>query len=330
MLMMLGLLIVSAQAAPTNLATGGTANVSSTVGWSDAPASALIDGNRSGVWGSGEVWASDSMANNTPANSAHYMEADLGSDMYLDRVQLFSRTDATGQNPTGIKVEAWDSTDTLVYSQVISNTLAMRPYGWGDIGIRGITAQRVRITDTYNQNYWNSAEMEVYGQSTSSSLVNLAAGKTVTGLSGETGNLPGIVDGKIDGDGVRNGSGSFRSSINFGSEIVIDLGATSLIDYITVFDRTDSDNTKYVTVSVLDASMATVTSYNLDYTTASSISYDWTNVLGGVSGRYVKVETPSSTPWFDLAEVEVFGTPEPATIAMLSLGGLFLARRKRR
>ena len=336
MLVVVGLVLVgSAQAVPANLATSGTATASSyhIGGGGSGPSylpSYTNDGIRAGV--APAIWHSSTSP--TP----HYLEVDLGSDNYLDRLQIWHRTDGLDyQNFTNFQVQVWDSGSNEVYNQTFDTGETATYDTWGSIGVRGTLGQTVRITELGADQYVQMGEFEVFGQSLAPTASLLSSGATVTGtapLAGTNAALANLTDGSIDGDWGRpddggNGAGMYHSNEK-AAFVQVDLGSVQSIEYVNLFDRVDYNTTRTALVEILAGDGVTVLdSTALDLSGMADFDHVWT--LGSaVNGQYVKVTNTTVDEWFSLSEIEVFGVvPEPATMALLGLGSLVLIRRKK-
>jgi uncharacterized repeat protein (TIGR01451 family) len=157
---------------------------------------------------------------------------------------------------------------------------------------------------------------------------NLALGKTATQSSTYSTDVAGLaVDGNTDGV-LSHGS---MAVANYGASPwwQVDLGASSLVSSIVVWARTDcctswlSDYSVFVsdtpflatdTPTTLQSRAGTWSSHQ---TTAPS---PWVAIAaGGAEGRYVRVQL-TGTNYLELAEVQVFGTVNPAAPANLAVG----------
>lgn len=308
----------TALAAPSNLAPAGTASADSTA-WGGLIEYAN-DGNRDGDFANNSVWHSDD------AGDA-WWEVNLGAEYVLDRVQIFNRTDA-GRFPwwDNFRIEVYDAADNIVFNQSYLVAGGGTDWPWGTNGIRNVVGQRVRII-TNDPALSAMAEFEVYGQTTPIAT-NLALGATITGQTAAFGSaLSDLNDGDIDGN-FWHGS-VYHSDLTGSNQFVqLDLGSVNALDYITVYSRTDEGTTGPIRISVLDESLAEVFSADIDMT-AAPFGYDFTTIVGGIEGRYVRV-APTTEQNFALAEIEVFGVvPEPATLSLAVLG-LFIAGQRRR
>ena len=103
-----------------NLASGG-ASTGSSEGWGTVFRDGN-DGNRDGAYGNGSVWHSTG----TPeANPPSFYEVDLGADFYLDRVQIFPRTDAVQNSAQNFRITVVDSDNTQVFLPTISRPIRL-------------------------------------------------------------------------------------------------------------------------------------------------------------------------------------------------------------
>ena len=156
------------------------------------------------------------------------------------------------------------------------------------------------------------------------SAVNLALGKTATQSSTILGaNASRAVDGSTDGNWANNSV--THTDANAQAWWQVDLGQSSSVQSVTLFNRTDccADRLSnfYVFVSATDMSGKTVAQLTAD-TTVAKVSVASLNGAASVNlplaaiGRFVKVQL-TGTNNLSLAEVQVMGnaaaTPAPVT-----------------
>ncbi len=177
-----------AEAVPMNLAPGGTSTA-------DSQGCGSVfqdgnDGNRDGNFGNGSVW------HTTDFIGTHYDEVDLGSDYYLDRIQLFPRTGA-GPHWTSFRIEVRDSSNAVVFNQSFLPAASANA-NWGTTAVRNVVGQTVRIETNGTPMNTSHAEFEVWGQ-TRPIRANLALTGAVTGTQGGWGaTTADAIDGDID------------------------------------------------------------------------------------------------------------------------------------
>ncbi|MCC7083994.1 MAG: discoidin domain-containing protein [Pirellulales bacterium] len=310
-------------AAPTNLATAGTATASSQYDVPYAPGNAN-DGSRDGS----VIWHSANDSTN-PA----WWQVDLGSDQYLDRVQIFPRNfnQGTVENFT---IDVLNSANVNMFSQSYGGSTA--DVAWGTNSMRGVLGQTVRITrNDADPDAMTFAEFEVFGQN-SPILQNLAINRPVTATAAAFGTTPeNAVDGNIDGN-FSHGSiyhsdpGVTPHSTNFWQ---VELAADSEIDYVTIYARTDDlSNNPNLQLTLLAADGTTVvdtTPFSLGGNDLGAARYDFTHdFANNPTGKFIRIQSTSDGPddILELGEVEVFGTvvPEPTSAFLLSGLSLFV------
>jgi hypothetical protein len=332
--------------APTNLSLGGTATGSSE-GFGTVFADA-IDGNRDGAYGNGSVWH----ANGHPEiNPPTFYEVDLGSDVYLDRLQIYPRTDAIQNSVRNFRLTVRDSNDVQVFSQDFFTGAgqATNDVRWGTNAIRNVVGQKVRIErlsqDPVPLGFMTFSEFEVYGQATPIQP-NLALGGTITANTGGGFNttLQDAIDGNIDGHYSHTEGGShpiFHADSNRGDEYwQLDLGASYDLDYLNIFSRTDfGGNTVNVRLDVLAADGATVVhtqNLQMQGTDLGGPRYNQTIDLTAIDGRYIKLTAleGGGDRYLTFAEVEAFAVPipEPSTLVLAVtaafVAGISVVRRR--
>ena len=311
----------------TNLAAAyGIAHQSSTLDWTPRPpAQNAIDGNRDGNYYNGSVAHTANSA--TPA----WYEVDLGTQFYLDRVQIFPRSDARQSSVENFRLSVFSddgagSPGGLVWTKDFLTAGGNANYTWGTAELSGIEGRHVRLERLdASPNFMTFAEFEVIGQTTPL-LSNLALNKPVTASPGGWGAVAGDGnDGDIDGSFYNPGHPVFHTSAaGVGQFWQVDLLSETALGYLDFFNRTDANTTTQFLLQVLDDSLTPVWNTVLD-----APEYDARLELGGVRGRYVRVETTQGQ-YLSFAEIRVFAVPEPTTLSLLGLGGLALLRRRRR
>ncbi len=329
-------LVANGRSAPVNLSLGGTATGSSE-GFGTIFGDA-IDGNRDGAYGNGSVWH----ANGHPEiNPPTFYEVDLGSDVYLDRLQIYPRTDAIQNSVRNFRLTVRDSNDVQVFSQdfFTGADQATNDVRWGTNAIRHVVGQKVRIErlsqDPVPLGFMTFSEFEVYGQSTPIQP-NLALGGTITANTngGFNTTLQDAIDGNIDGHYGHTDGGShpiFHADSNRGDEYwQLDLGASYDLDYLNVFSRADfGGNTTNVRLDILAADGTTVVhtqAMQLQGVDFGGPRYDQTVDLTGVDGRYIKLTAleGGGDLFLTFAEVEAFAVPipEPSTLMLAATAAM--------
>ncbi|HEX2750714.1 MAG TPA: chitobiase/beta-hexosaminidase C-terminal domain-containing protein [Verrucomicrobiales bacterium] len=299
-------------AVPANLAPAGTASAS-TSDFGSVPAD-INDGNRDGgFYTGGSVWHS------VIPDAAPWVEVDLGANYYLDRVMIWPRTDVLQGTVKNIRIQITNAAGTEVFNQVyLAGTAADNP--WGTTAMRGLTGRKVRVSradSPVNPNFFNLAELTVYGQS-NPIPPNLALNKPYTSASPGAYTTPVNAgnDGIIDGDYAHTGHPIYHSGVTaVGDYYQIDLSngaATNQeVDLVRLFNRTDYSNNTSLKLSLKNTAGTEVWSQTVNVTRDTLVNngrqYDITvDVPGTVMARYARVETVASEPLV-FTELEVFG-----------------------
>ncbi len=317
---------------PTNLAPGGTAS-----GLSEGYGSVFkdaIDGNGNGLFGDGSVW--HSLDSDTPA----FYEVDLEGDFYIDRIQIAPRSDAQQGSVENFRLTVFaddgaGNPGAVVWSGDYLPANAA-DFSWGTTDPGGVQGRHVRIERLdAAPRFMTFAEFAVFGSATPLGA-NVALGKPVTASPAGWGSSPGDGnDGDIDGDFYNPGFPVYHSATSaVGQFWEVDLDGRFRLDYLELFGRTDAATTTQYLVSVLDADRAVLLSETIDPVMTNTIQqYDHLLDLGGLEGRYVRLET-TQAQFLAFAELRLFGTavPEPATflLALVGAAGLLGSVRRRR
>ncbi len=303
---------------PVNLAPAGTATASSE-GFGSVAADAN-DGSRNGAFASGSVF------HTLDPDTVAFYEVDLGSDFYLDRIQIHPRTDTSQRSVENFRIDVFDSGGSNVFSETYQAADSTRDLPWGTSEVRNVLGQRVRITRLDGTpSFMTFAEMEVYGKETPIAT-NLARAGIATGSNVRAdSSFDDAIDGDINGIfGQRDTTGVgdannpiYHSAINaVGNFWQVDLGAVHDLDYINVFGRTDfQGNASDVTLDVLADDGTTVNFTQNLQLVGSDLNgqrYDLTVDLTNVQGRFVRITSNQGGSNFALAlaEVEVFAVPD--------------------
>ena len=345
-------------------AAGGIATATATNADFGSTPSMGIDGNRDGNFSDGSVYygnSPNSDGQSDPSGTYNYT-INLGQNDYINRIDLFPRTDAT-QNVFGnFNISIYQGVGgvpaaTPSFSENYNASYFGPEFATGDPGLTpgGTQGQFVVLTRLDN-NYWLTfAEMEVVGSQTplKTSLANdLALGKPVTVDAGDSGafgsNLHSGNDGDINGDfsapnqynanvpGVQNTAAPVYFSNNHGTTNnvywQVDLGGNTPLSYAELFARMGVNSTSEFEVEVYDSSMdllSTTIVANSDVN-GTTPGYDHMIDLTGITGEFVRV-TPgpdAGDSYLSFSEVEVFAAvPEPSTFALGAIGLVGLMSR---
>lgn len=322
----------NAVALPTNLsiAPATVATASSNLA-ANSPSFAK-DGVRN-VPVANQFWHS---TNNTADNFGiqHWYEVNLGSDFYLDRLEIFARN-SNQDTVKNFRLEVYNNAGTTVFSQMfLTDGKTTGDRAWATDAFRNVVGSRVRIIRDPPHAQWDRAmtfaEFEVWGQS-SPIPTNLALNRPTTSStplvdSGPTG--PGLAnDGNLGGhfwlesvfvtDGT---TAPFTGPFGSGHFWQTQLAAPSAINYVTLFARSD-DYTQNgpVRISIIGANGSTVVA-SADTTLGGLDSglerFDVTQLFPtNPVGSFVRVEALDTNLKLALAEVEVFGPP-PAVVGV--------------
>ena len=300
----------------SNLALGRNATQSSTYP-GNVGASAAVDGNTDGAYTHGSVTA-------TNADPNAWWQVDLGAPASINSVVVWNRTDCCGTRLSDFWVFVSNTpflaTDTPATLQNRAGTFASHqttaPNPSTTINVGGAQGQyvRVQLSDT---DYLSLAEVQVMGTGGAPAPSNLSLGKTAS----QSSTLPGVpsaaassaVDGVTDGNFFDGSVTATNADPNAWWQV--DLGASSTVNSVVVWNRTDccgtrlSDYWVFVsdtpflpndTPSTLQNRAATFASHQ---TTAPNPS---ATITVNAQGRYVRVQL-SFTDYLSLAEVQVMG-----------------------
>ena len=319
-----------AGAAPMNLAPLGTATASSEGFGATAPDG--NDGNRDGAFGAGSVF------HTLDPDTAAFYQVDLGGSYYIDRVQVFPRTDTRQGSVENFRIRVladdgsgnpgpelfsgdYQPTRAANFTFATSDPGAAAPGG-----TRGRFVRLERLDGT--PSFLTFAELEVIGQS-APLPANVALNKPVVasppgfGASEAGGN-----DGNLGGDFFQGGFPVYHSAASaVGQFYQVDLGEMVALDYLELIDRSDGDTTTQFRVAVLDESEAEVFSQVVD--SAGLLNFDHTLDLTDVTGRYLRVET-TQNQFLAFAEIRAFAVPEPGVGVVAVLGIPMLMQRRKR
>ena len=314
-----------ATAEPINLAPLGTATASSE-GFG-AVAADGNDGDRNGAFGAGSVF------HTADPDTAAFYQVDLGGSRYIDRVQIFPRTDARQGSVNSIRLSVFTDDgsgnpgSTVFTRDYLPGTATNFTFGTTDpAGVSGRFVRLERLSAA--PSFLTFSELEVIGQSTPLPA-NIALGKTATASDpGFGASIAGGNDGNIGGDFYQGGFPVYHSAASgVGQFYELDLGAMVPLDYLELIDRSDADTTTQFRVAVLDESSNEVFSEVVD--SAGLLNYDHTLDLTDVTGRYLRIET-TQNQFLAFSEIRAFAVPEPRAAALLTLAALPAVARRRR
>ena len=173
----------------SNLAVAGTATATGADFGSSIQDG--IDGNRDGNFGDGSVF----YGNANPSVPPLFYEVDLGTNAYIERVQILRRTDADQGVFGNMRLTIFQDDGAGNHGAVaftkdyLPSAFTVGSWGTTDPGASvagGAFGRHVRL-ERIDNNYWLTfAEFEVIGRSSPLAFTeanNLAAGKPVTTLS---------------------------------------------------------------------------------------------------------------------------------------------------
>jgi F5/8 type C domain len=269
-------------------------------------ASAAVDGNTDGDYWDGSVSHTDEGTN-------AWWQVDLGASSTIHTINIWNRTDCCNSRLSDYWVFV---SDTPFNASDTPSTLQNRSGTWGShqtslpnpstvIDTGGVQGRYIRV-QLSGTNYLALAEVQVF--------TDLVAVQTATQSSTYPGNVgaSAAVDGNTAGD-YRDGSVSHTND-DMNAWWQVDLGASSMINMITVWNRTDccssrlSDYWVFVSDKPFNASDTPSTLQNRSGTWGShqtTLPSPSTVIdTGGVQGRYIRKQL-SGTNYLALAEVQV-------------------------
>lgn len=325
-------------APPTRLSTASTATASSELGaccGSATPffASRAVDGSRDGS-------SNSTIFHTNDPNPNSFLSVNLGSDYYLDRIQIFPRSNASQLSVENFRIDVLNSANLNVFSKTYLAGDSTRDIAWGTVDVRNVLGNRVSITRLDGSpSFMTFAEFEVFGSNTPMQP-NLALGKSITASSapgfGTTNN--DAIDGDINGHyavadtsttlGTDGPGPVYHGSVQgVGQTWQINLGREFTLDYLNLYGRMDGAKTGPVTLDILEDDGTTVaftTALNLLGTDFGAPRYDQTINLTNVTGQFIRLTT-TSNQFLAFAEIEAFAEiPEPTSICIWSLAGVAL------
>lgn len=250
-----------------------------------------------------------------------WIQYDFGKSVVVEDLQIaFFRGD---QRTASVDIQT--SADAINWQSVYTGTQPESSLALQAFNIDDTQAQHVRIVGYGNTaNSWNSftevafttSEIVVEEDTTTPEAVtNIALGKTVQQSSTAYG---GKASRAIDGDtdGIwRNGSVS-HTAAEAQAWWEIDLGSVNDIEYIDLYNRTDSCCSSRLSNFYILVSDSAFESTNLDETLAQAdvSKYYFAEEAGSpstiainASGRYVRLQLVDNNS-INLAEVEIYGS----------------------
>jgi hypothetical protein len=314
---------------PANLAQGKSATQSSTLpGYASAAAGAAVDGNTGGSFADGSVTATNADAN-------AWWQVDLGSSLSVNSVVVWNRTDCCGSRLSDFWVFISNTpflpTDTPATLSVRAGTLASHQVGAPSpsvsLAFNGAGGRYVRV-QLAGADYLSLAEVQVFGTGGAPAPTDLAQGKTAS----QSSTLPGTpiasvaVDGSTDGNFNHGSVTATNADANAWWQV--DLGASSSVSSLVVWNRTDCCGTRlgdfwvFLSDTPFQPSDTPATLQNRAGTFSSHQSgapNPSTTIVVNAQGRYVRVQL-SGTDYLSLAEVQVFGTGGAAAPTNLAQG----------
>jgi len=305
----------------SGIAQGRPATQSSTLpGAPTAAAASAVDGNTDGGFYDGSVTA-------TWLDPNAWWQVDLGANATVRSVAIWNRTDCCPGRlsdywvfVSDIPFQPTDTPATLqnrIATYSSHQTTAPSPaamIGFG--GTDGVHGRYLRVQLT-GADYLSLAEVQVFGFGSTAAPTNVALGKPAA----QSSTLPGVlsaaassaVDGNPDGN-FYDGSVT-ATSLDPNAWWQVDLGASTAVSSITIFNRTDccvlrlNDYWVFVSDTPFLASDTPATLQNRAGTFAShqtAAPFPSGTIPVGAQGRYVRVQL-SSPNYLSLAEVQVFG-----------------------
>jgi hypothetical protein len=308
--------------ANANLATGKPATQSSTLqGASSAVAGSAVDGNTDGAFFSGSV-------THTNEETSPWWQVDLQSSATVTNIKIFNRTDCCGDRLSDFWVFVSDTpfgaADTPATLQARADTFSSHqtampsPSNTITVGAQGRYV-RVQLAGV---GILSLAEIQVNGTAGTANS-NLASGKGAT----QSSNLAGAATAGASSAVDNNTNGNFfAGSVTHTAEQAnpwwqVDLGASSSINTVTIYNRTDCCSDRlmnywvFVSENPFTAAETPLTlsarpnTFSLFQAVAPSPS---TTLTLNTQGRYVRIQLAGSGI-LSLAEVQVNGTSAAVT-----------------
>ncbi|MEM9200508.1 MAG: discoidin domain-containing protein [Actinomycetota bacterium] len=294
-----------------------------------------VDGERSAVWISGDPSAK--RLSLIDGNNV-WWEVDLGSPHIINEIHIYNRPDwnpgylanagiLIGNSPfTGATLP--DSQAQAVWDTAVSAT---PDPNLNEFEVPNIVGRYVRIQLPVASvaPRLQFGEVEIYGVPVGEVIPkqNVALGGTATQASTHVNgshnfDAENAIDGDTNGSWVSTDSSLRRLAIteSANSWWEVDLGANYEIDQILVYNRTDCCYERLQSAGVMIGT-SPFTGATLPDAIAESVWHDTVSTdppqirsdffVPNVVGRYVRIQLPvgSSTPYLQLAEVEIHATP---------------------
>jgi len=308
--------VCGAAQASTNIALGGTASQSSTLGGiPTGAASAAIDGNTDGNFYNASV-------THTNLETSPWWQVDLRSVSQVDSVTVWNRTDCCALRLTdywvfvsNVPFLASDTPTTLANRpNTISSHQTSAPNPSVTIAVNGQGRYvRVQLSGAGNLSL---AEVQVTG--TGAVPTNIAIGKSATQSSTLLGYSWAVassaVDGSTNGDFFQQSVTHTQADVNAWWQV--DLGGAATVNSVIIWNRTDccttrlSDywvfvsNTPFQPTDTPTSLLGRANTYSNHQTTTPS---PFTTINPGTQGRYVRVQL-TGIGNLSLAELQVIGT----------------------
>jgi hypothetical protein len=301
----------------TNLAQGKAATQSSTFpGYAGAGAASAVDGNQDGNFFDGSVTATNADAN-------AWWQVDLGASAAVSSIVVWNRTDCCNSRLGDYWVFVSDipflPTDTPATLQNRAGTFSSHQTAAPNPSITiaaGAQGRYVRV-QLSGTNYLSLAEVQVFGTGGAPAPTNVALGKAASQSSTfpgyATDGASSAVDGNQDGNFFDGSVTATNADPNAWWQV--DLGASTSVSSIVVWNRTDCCSTRlsdfwvFVSDTPFLASDTPATLQNRPGTFSShqtAAPNPSTSIAAGAQGRYVRVQLTGAN-YLSLAEVQVFG-----------------------
>ncbi len=286
-------------APPSNVALGRPVRQSSTAFGGDPELA--VDGDTNGAYGGGSVTHTDTEAQ-------AWWEVDLGSQIAIDDIEIWNRTDCCSSQLSNYYVLVSNTPDPGVGQVGVFQHFETGVAGSPSVIPINATGRFLRI-EKIAGGPLSLAEVRIFGEPLV--LVNLAAGQLATQSSTAFGGAPGLaIDGDTNG---AFGSGSVtHTETEDGPWWEVDLGERGLIETIDIWNRSDCCGNNLSNYWVLVSNSpnpepGSGTAFQLFLPAAAGSP---TTVAVNAPGRYVRIKRSVVGP-MSIAEVEVWGQVLP-------------------